>query len=105
MSKMTAKVRNELLNMLKKERADARCKLCKELHAEGKDLTKDLDSQIDLLRRKLTDLETQKAMVLDEAKLSTFTVGYGQCASDVLHPRLVAFDVETNEKIKDLLTS
>lgn len=106
MTKYTGTVRNELLRMLKDERKQERCEMCKALKKEGDELVKEYDHEIKELRSELNKLESERRKILMDAKLYEFDgPRRGECATDVLHQKLIKFDKETNEKITELLKS
>ena len=105
MAKLTAKQRNDLLDMKKRQLADERCKICKELHVEGKKLTESLDEQIKDLDIKRAKLSEEREKILNDAKLAKFQTRYGECTTDILHPRLIAFDKEADRIIEEIIRS
>ena len=105
-AKYTAKVRSELLSMLRDERRQERCELCKALKKEGDELVKQHDKEIRELRVDLEELEADRSKILKNAKLYEFDgPRRGECATDVLHQKLIEFDKETDKNIKELLKS
>jgi hypothetical protein len=107
--KLTKGDKRELINLLLEERDELRCAIVRELKAEAKELTSDLDPIISDLKQKLEEwqiqlskLEEEKEKRLCSAKLFTFGRDTYR-PPHPLHPRLAEFDEETRAKEREIL--
>ena len=103
MTKMSLSIKRELLAVYKQERSDMRCKIVKDLIEDGKKLTKDVDSEILVLKTAVSELEDKRENILKQAKLTIFERGYKVCALDEMHPKLLKFDAETVRGTRKIL--
>lgn len=64
--------KEELLRIYKRNRADSRCTIIRELTNEANKLTEGLDRNINKLKAELKTLESHKADILSKNKLTNF---------------------------------
>lgn len=103
MAKLAQWEKRELLNIYKHERAKDRCILVKQYTEECKQLTKDLDTSIDQLKKQLTVLEINKDKLVDDNKFGNLIPPKYGCETKNEHPVLKKFDIETNDTIQHII--
>jgi len=103
MTKLKKWEKHEILDLYKRNRAHARCKLVQKLTAKSNELTLDLDVWIANLYDELNEVKTQKIKILKDNNLAVFEKPRYGCMSEKLHPSLVEFDNETDRTIQDII--
>lgn len=114
-TKTTIKTRNKLEAICREERSAEKCVITKNLHKEAKELTKDVDETIALLKKDAAEtnkrvefFESERDALLKDAKLygvvNDTHYHKSWCALEDDHPSRVEFDAETNRQLKKILT-
>ena len=104
MTKLTKWEKEELLRIYKRNRANNRCNIVKELTDVANELTKKLDDLINTIKTNLQIHESERDKILTDNKLSSFeSSSQYTCKIINLHPELIVFDKETDEGIQRLI--
>ena len=102
--KLTKSEREEVETIFKSQRSAGRCAIVRELRAEAAELTSKVDPKIKKLEMELAKLREEKTQILKDAQLIDFDPNGKYCRNVDLHPKLMAYDEETDGMLVRLLT-